>query len=320
MTSPVEDRGVGALLGVAVGDAAGAPLEFSRPDAAAVDAALRFPGGGPFGVGPGQVTDDTELAMACMTALLAARGSSKPGRELAHLARAYDGWFASGPFDCGTTCRRAFGTMREDASLAGRLQHVKTVNAQSKANGALMRCAPIAVAFHADPPRLDWMATMDARLSHPNPVCVDANKVYCAALGALVRTGDPDEALAIVDREADLVHPEVGEMIRASRRGPPTDCTGHEGHLKWGFVAALAHLRARSSFQTALRQILAAGGDTDTNAAIVGGMMGALWGASGIPRDWKAAVADASENDRHARPRWFSPRDRTHDMRLLCAS
>ncbi|KAL4854704.1 putative ADP-ribosyl glycohydrolase L543 [Chlorella vulgaris] len=295
------DRGVGAVCGALVGDAAGAPLEFTLPYPEDVDHALLFGGGGPFCVGPGQGTDDSELTMACVSGLLA---NSAPAAVA--LAQRYDAWFNSGPFDTGATCRRAFGTGLGTGDMEARFTAVMKLNYFSKANGALMRATPIAARYHASPD-LDSMASLDARLSHPNPVCVDANRVYCATIAALIRTGDRAVALDLID-SMDDVEKEVRAMIAESRCGPPQDATVQAGYLKWGFTAALAHLRLGSTYEQAIRQVLSAGGDTDTNAAIVGGVMGALWGLQGIPQAWRDAVLLPASTDEHQRPPWLSSR------------
>ena len=133
------DHAYGALLGNAVGDAAGAVLEFSQFDAEDVRRAMRMPGGGVFKVGPGQITDDTELLLALATSLV--HRDPTVGLPLDPVAAAYNAWRASSPFDMGRTCRVAFG-----ASCPGSMMRQALNNsADSQANGALMRVAPVAI-------------------------------------------------------------------------------------------------------------------------------------------------------------------------------
>jgi ADP-ribosylglycohydrolase len=327
-------RGVGAIAGAAVGDAAGTPLEFSeRPTRAEVRAALGFPGGGPFAVGPGQVTDDTELAMAGLGALLALPPGLDPtrreGRERLQRAlhAAYAAWYWSGPFDVGRTTRTAFGDtddtspdgVRRPARLVDLDRHLRGIsrdNGWSKANGAMMRATPIAVRFHGDALAVDAAARADAELSHP--ACADANRLYCAVVAELVRSGDAGAALSLAEQLAAGMDADVRECVPdlgAGEVAVPRSASGRgSGHWKHGLRMALAHLRLGSSYEAAIEQTIAAGGDTDTNAAIVGGVMGAWHGIGGIPAAWRAAVLDAADTDRHGRPAWSSPRARWRDM------
>lgn len=97
----------GCLLGLAVGDAAGAVLEFQRHiDASNVDEAMSMPGGGVWRVGPGQFTDDTELALSLAYGL--SGHCPREGFPRTSVAQQYYSWLNSEPFDVGLTCRASF--------------------------------------------------------------------------------------------------------------------------------------------------------------------------------------------------------------------
>lgn len=204
---------------------------------------------------------------------------SAPSKPVDVVAEAYVRWYDSMPFDCGTTCGRAFAFGEGSAKM---LASAAAHNATSEANGALMRCAPLACAAWVNGLSRDAAAAMarqDARLSHPSSVCQDANSVFCAALVHLLdHPGDADGAV----RAAESAVVEVGSVaswLELSREMATVaalcgyDCRTNVGHVKHAFVLAFA-----------LFHVLRLGGDTDTNACICGYMMGALHGfRAGIP-------------------------------------
>lgn len=174
-------RALGCFLGAAIGDAAGATLEFTpgiiKEEHAR--AAMRMPGGGVIRVGPGQITDDTELALAMADALRTTR--PQEGFPSVDVALHYKAWYDSPPFDCGYTCRSAFGLVpgafSGDPSLRKHtldrmLKEVVYRNSGSQANGALMRATPLAVHGWSQPEVvLAAAAIADCVLSHPSQVC-----------------------------------------------------------------------------------------------------------------------------------------------------
>jgi ADP-ribosyl-[dinitrogen reductase] hydrolase len=287
VTQMMEGHAMGCLLGGMVGDAAGAVLEFSsggplKPEV--VERAMRMPGGGVHNVGPGQITDDGELDLALLAALAEATASSSSDFPIEAIAANYITWHRSEPFDIGMTCGRALARAYNAADVrANAARH----SMLSEANGALMRCAPIAVwaAFWGKDP---WAAAMqDAMLTHPSRACLEANAVYCVALTHLLR--NPGDAAGAV-KAAELLADSCGDTVRgwlldeSAQPLPRIACHMHAGHVRHAFVLAFGFLRAGTDYETAVRETLLRGGDTDTNAKIVGNMVGALHGVAGIPR------------------------------------
>lgn len=300
IADPWTNHAWGALVGVWCGDAAGATLEgFGRgaSDRAITDA-IGMVGGGIHNVDPGAVTDDGELT-ATLTRTLSLYSASYDF-PLNAVALAYRDWFRSNPFDMGYTCRAAFGIGEVDESSIGQKMLDATSrltrSQDSQANGALMRIMPVAVwiAAHA---RCDGLkteqvistirehVTADTRLSHPNQVCVEANILYCIAAVHLINNpGDGLGALAHVEYEIQQrCTSSVVDWYYSSTSLTTDNFCVNGGHVKHAFRAAFYHLRRRSTYHEALRDVLARGGDTDTNAAIVGGLLGALHGFQLIP-------------------------------------
>ena len=312
-----DDAALGAVLGALVGDAAGAVLEFFGRDIADADVehALSMPGGGTWGVAPGQITDDGELTMSLLNALV-----ESPARPR-DAARHYVSWVDSDPFDIGATTRSAMGCLRDAAFATRAREHgldvamAEAAQARcmgSKANGSLMRATPLGVwGAGAGDAALIAAAQDDARLSHPNPACVDAAVVYVLAIASLIRApGDVASARELAGSWARAhACTEVRGWLEEAGAGTRVPYVPQDGFVRIAFTHAFRHLAAGTSYADALRETLAGGGDTDTNACIIGGLLGARWGASAIPEAMRSAVLGCDPGSgRHRRPETLHPR------------
>jgi len=276
------------LWGALVGDAAGATLEFYSggiTEAVAVRA-LALPGGGALGVGPGQITDDGELSLALWSVLR--NKHPQDGFPLEEVARAYVAWYASFPFDIGYTCSNAFEHLQEWTTEGGNLdttlQTISSLLSGSQANGALMRATPLAAWYASHPAgsseetaqRAAQSAILDALLSHPSRVTQDANAVYVYALTLLLLGVSPSATASRVDSYASTLCDTVRQWVNESKGEwstlPNTEV--NIGHARHALTMALWFLRhSEVEVEEALLHTLMKGGDTDTNAAIVGGLV-----------------------------------------------
>jgi ADP-ribosylglycohydrolase len=325
------DRALGSVLGALVGDATGAVLEFFDGTITPTDVthALQLPGGGTWGVAPGQITDDGELTMSLLNALV-----ESPRRPRAAAAEHYARWVASGPFDIGATTARSLGCLR-DPRFAARAHEAGADVAMteaasercmpSKANGSLMRATPLGVwgaCGGRNDAELVAAAQSDARLSHPNPACVDACVAYVLAIASLVRVpGDAAHALESARAwTRENACEEVRSWLAEADVGTLVPYSPHDGFVRIAFTHAFRHLRLGTPYIEALSETLAGGGDTDTNAAIVGGLVGARWGASGIPEAMKRAVLECdTARGKNPRPASLHPRTFPDAIRRLFA-
>lgn len=274
----------GCMMGLFVGDAAGATLEFMRGpfEKDIVKYAMSMPGGGRMNVGKGQVTDDSELAIHLWRALY--QHDPKDGFPQNDVAKEYIMWHRSDPFDMGMTCSRAFGyASKADDCCSNALKY----NSLSEANGSLMRIAPLAI-WAKDLPDTDIItfARIEAMLSHPNQLCQDANAIYCLTIAYLLRNvGDADGALQYIERYVKDMHPTINGWFDAAMKIDIStyQCIYNIGHVKHAFILAFHCLKNKYDFEQGIFLVLQRGGDTDTNAAIVGAMLGALHGYDKIP-------------------------------------
>lgn len=283
------NRARGVLWGQAVGDALGTTVEFHDEFSIATRSEKRWPrelvGAGPFNLLPGQVTDDTELALA-LARTVAAMGTYDDDA----VAEAYLAWFASEPFDFGRATSRAF---RATAKSAEEVR--KRADPKTEANGSLMRCSSLGV-FGARLAReqLAAIARRDSQLSHPSPVCQAACAVYVTTIADALTSGANGGVL--YERALDFARthaPEVLDTLEDAADGlPVSDDEHNQGWVRIALQHAFFHLKHATDFETALVQTVVKGGDTDTNGCITGALLGAALGAEAIPARWKKTVAD----------------------------
>lgn len=311
-----------AIWGALVGDACGATLEFYDDEITEQIArrAMTMPGGGSLRVGRGQITDDGELTLALWSVL---RGRETfHGFPLEAVAKAYAAWYLSFPFDIGRTCSLAFDALsewvNEDTEITDVLCGIEDMSRRSEANGALMRVTPIATWWASHPLQRKGVcveetarmaaaaAEQDARLSHPGRVTRDVNAVYTYAVTLLLLGCSPAEAIVRVDAMVRERCAEVQRWVEESKR-EMSDARVLIGHVRHAFVAALWFLRRPEiRYEEAMCMVLQRGGDTDTNAAIVGGLVACYMP---IPEAMKKAVATfdgtflSQENKVMGRPR-----------------
>jgi ADP-ribosyl-[dinitrogen reductase] hydrolase len=282
-----------AIIGALVGDAAGGTLEFMgkiKPDMAR--RAMTMPGGGVMSLAPGQITDDGELTLTLFRHIWPYRDGM--GIPRTNMTRAHAEWYDSNPFDMGSTCGNAFkrasrvvsktppGESLNYEEYESYEAFVKEANAESEANGALMRSTAIATwaAFCHEPTihHATLGAKVDAELSHPNEICQEVNAIYVLAVVFLLLDYTPEETLQEVTEY--VTNKVKSEKVRKwffeeSLDIDPLNCQIDIGHVRYGFVLAMYFLRhPEISYEDAIYQTLIKGGDTDTNAAIVGGLVG----------------------------------------------
>lgn len=301
----MDSKSLGALLGLAVGDALGAPLEFSRGNVSRekIESASSMPGGGPHGVSSGQVTDDTELALA-LAGVLSGKSPSM-GFPRDAVIEAYKAWFDSDPFDVGSTCAEAFCPRR------GRFF---VPSPESQSNGSIMRIAPLAVwARHESDDVIAEMAMEDSRLTHSNRNVIASTAAYAVALSSLARGETPESALGragswLLSNKASGSSTVLGWLASADVTTKDCEISGSSsGWARHAFVLAFRHLVSGKTFGESLLEVLKLGGDTDTNLAVVGAMLGARDGIDSIPKKWVGSVLRSRTSLGRPRPLKYHP-------------
>lgn len=309
------DRAQGLLLGQLIGDALGAQVAFQTMDEIAEafpDGVRAIRDGGPLDTLAGQPTDDSEMALALARTLVTS--SSYDPRSA---AEAYVDWFQSGPFDIGVATRAA---CEAGAEAAGRGEDVSAAmrrgaRFESQANGALMRAAPLAL-IQSDTQAAAMVAMEDARLTHPHPVCLSANAVYVAALVDGLGGGTPASMHEAAAAAADGIEgaAEVVERLQWARSEPPKLDVVDIGSVLNALQNAFFELLNAASLEEGLIRTVGRGGDTDSNGAIAGALLGAAHGASTVPGRWRRMVITCRPDSYATRPRplRFWPVDALH--------
>jgi ADP-ribosyl-[dinitrogen reductase] hydrolase len=286
----------GSLLGLAVGDALGAPLEFSSRERAgrATAEGLEMRGGGIWQAG--EWTDDTAMAL-CLAESIAERGLL----DLEDLCGRYIDWAQSGPKDIGTTTHAALASASnaDEARRNARRFHERT--GKSAGNGTVMRATPIGlVAVSQD--QGSEPARQDALLSHSDPAAGAASAALCGALVALLEEADPLEAATA---EA-AGHPRLEEAVHAARDGDRETvgrlAASDELGACWTTLGVgLLALCLGVDFEQGVGWAISLGGDTDTNGAVAGALIGCRDGVDSIPPRWLQPVREREQLERAAR-------------------
>jgi ADP-ribosylglycohydrolase len=275
------ERAVGAVVGSAVGDALGAPFELGPPGAFSA----RFPepgaGGemcGGRGWNPGEATDDTQMAVLVADSLIECGGLDLPD-----VFARFQRWAASEPKDIGLqTADVLTSDMPWDLAAAVHFQ----ITQRAAGNGALMRAATSAVYFA----RAGRQATMDAArriaaLTHGDRAAWEGTAVFHELIRRALDGTDP---LAWIPDVLDAMpsgHRERYAAVLAPDRHPG-QATEFNGAVWPCLGSAVWSLSTTGGYEGAVRAAIDLGGDTDTVAAVTGGLAGARYGLDAIPTRW----------------------------------
>lgn len=280
-------------MGQLAGDALGSQVEFMRAE----EIARRFPDGiadmAPSKVWntiPGQPTDDSEMALLLARMLIRERSYDRDAAR-----REYQWWLNSNPFDCGRTIQKG---------LSGSPDHA------SEANGALMRISPLGI-FGANHPmdRVAEWARQDAAITHPHAVCQQANALLATAISTAIRATPTAQELYddICTSAAEMgIDPSLQSRIDVAVSQPPHDYFANQGWVLVAFHNALYQLLHAPGPREGIMDTVMRGGDTDTNAAICGALMGTVYGLDAFPENWVSTITQCRPEN--GRPDVHQPR------------
>ena len=292
----MNDCKAGALLGLAIGDALGAAVEFMSPGTFAPVTDYRA--GGPHRLKPGEWTDDTSMALALANSIAAA------GWELNDQAVRYVRWWQHGEysvngrcFDIGHTTRTALENFKlsRDARKSGPRYE------RSSGNGSIMRLAPVPIAYaHLFPDRVDELGRLAVESSlptHGSPQCLSACRYFALVLAGLIHGVPREEVLSpewpplsALETAAPL-HPDIAAVAAGSfRHKRPPQIVG-TGYVVQSLEAALWAFHSAGDFREAVLAAVNLGDDADTTGAVCGQLAGACWGQAGIPQEWLSGLA-----------------------------
>jgi ADP-ribosyl-[dinitrogen reductase] hydrolase len=262
-----EDRALAAFLGLAIGDALGATVEFmTRGEIASTYGVhKKIIGGGWLKLKPGDVTDDTQMSLALGRSLI-----RRGGFDARDICEEFAGWLRSGPPDVGNTCRRG---------IRRYIVHGTTCGAFSEGdagNGAAMRVLPVALATLSRPQLTEDWTLGQSRITHHHPLSDAACLALARMIHVLVAGGGKAGARVLAD-----------ELIAAA---PAFQFRPYRG-LTSAFVVdtmqtVLHCYFGAESFAECIVATVNQGGDADTTGAIAGMLAGATYGVAALPREW----------------------------------
>lgn len=290
--SDTQRRYRGTLLGLAAGDAVGTTLEFRKPGS--FDPIDDMLGGGPFGLKPGEWTDDTSMALCLADSLLACQGF-----DAADQMDRYSRWHRQGYlsstgdcFDIGDTVGAALDHYcRTGDPLAG------STDPQSAGNGSLMRLAPVPMTYLGSPHDAIDYAGLMSRTTHGAVEAVDACRYLCGMMVGALKGVAKGELLApcyhpvLGKWPEDALAPKIQEIAAGSftRREPPM--IRGTGYVVQSLEAALWAFASTDDFASSVLAAVNLGDDADTTGAIVGQLAGAHYGEEDIPATWRERLA-----------------------------
>ena len=284
-------RAHGCVLGQLAGDALGSLVEFRSPD----EIAARHPqgvrelaDGGVWDTVAGQPTDDSEMALLLARSIVGA-GSYDPAAAL----DAYVHWYETGPFDVGGTTRAALSAASAAPTRDRRLGRASSgARHDSQANGSLMRSSPLGVLGARRPEAAAAWARADSGLTHPHPVCTEACAAFVAAIATAVGGGaGPQETYDAARAEAARGGERaVIDALESARTALPASFMHHQGWVLCALQNAFFQLLHAPSLEEGVVATVMSGGDTDTNAAVAGALLGAVHGRDAVPAQWRRAV------------------------------
>lgn len=263
----LEDRALGAFLGFAVGDALGATVEFMtrREIEAKYGLHRKMIGGGWLHLQPGQVTDDTEMALALSRSLV-----RKGTFDVHDVCEEFAAWLKSGPVDVGNTCRRGIRRYITHGTVEGPFCE------GDGGNGAVMRNLPVALATMDHPDRFAAWTVAQCHITHHHPLSDDA----ALALGDMVRALLMGQGM----RQARDIAGALVEKHSTFRFEP---YKGLSTAYVVDTVQTVLHFYFRTdSFRNCVIETVNQGGDADTTGALAGMLAGATYGVHDIPSAW----------------------------------
>jgi ADP-ribosyl-[dinitrogen reductase] hydrolase len=268
------ERATGAYLGLAIGDALGATVEFLTPKEIShqIGVHREITGGGWLRLKAGQVTDDTTMSLALGQAIIA-HGSVDANAA----AMAFDAWMRAKPVDIGNTVRRNL------------IQFRKTGNPEAPAsehdagNGAAMRVLPVALACYGQPENNSIFASRaQSHVTHHN-VRSDA---ACETLVLMVQDFlAGHDVLHVRQQRVDALVNQHPVFAFGKKR-----CDNPSGYIVDTMQAVLQAFFTTDSFEDCLTDVVNRGGDADTTGAIAGMLAGARYGMEAIPKRWLKAL------------------------------
>lgn len=267
----------GGLMGIAVGDALGAPLEFMQQEEieeqyGQVESMI---GGGWLNLKPGQVTDDTMMTLCVARGILA-----NPNNPVDEIGQEFVRWYEGNPPDIGNSCKVSIQLYLEQGDWHEASKAAHHSLKKSGGNGSLMRTLPIAFAYHYKLDKMLKVTSDVSKMTHWEEVTDHACQIYnCLILAYLGGRIEKEELIA----QMLELYPSTSGLLDL-RDIPPS------GYVRDSLYHALQCFILTDNFRDCVIRAANLGGDADTIAAITGGLAGVYYGIDAIPTEWIEAL------------------------------
>ena len=291
--SELENSCIGALVGLACGDAVGTTLEFEiRGSFDPIDDMV---GGGPFNLEVGQWTDDTSMAL-CLGYSLAFQKTFDPTDQMNRYCNWYQHGYMSSNGDCFDI------GMTVSAALRGFLEtkepYSGSIEEYTSGNGSLMRLSPIPIFYNNDYDACINYAGKSSRTTHGSAECVDSCRLFASLIFNAFTAKNKSEIF-----DLNKYQPYCEKVISIAKREfldlEYMQLTG-SGYVIESLVSALWCFMKGETFKECILLAANIGNDADTTAAICGQIAGAYYGYSGIPKEWRESISMAEDIEKLA--------------------
>ncbi len=272
------ERVLGGLFGVACGDALGGTLEFmSKDEIKRQYGYLKdIIGGGCWELKPGEVTDDTMMTVAVAEGIL-----DNPEDPVENIGKHFIEWYSSRPKDIGNIIRIAFGEyIRCKDWLKSSYYAHQSTGGRSAGNGSLMRCLPVAL-YYGDVEKMLEITASQSVMTHYDRQSTDACRLYNLIVHDYLN-GKPK--IPVIRKYIENYPEYLKAFLVLKDELEPT------GYVVDTLICALWCFINTSTFEDAVCEAANLGGDSDTIAAITGGMAGVYYGYGAIPERWKEKI------------------------------
>lgn len=266
----------GALFGLAIGDALGGTTEFLTKDEIGVKYGVlrKIKGGGCWGLEKGETTDDTAMTIAVAKGIL-----NHPENPIEAVGKEFLTWYDSRPKDIGIIISTVLSTFNGNWFETAKNAHFEFLNGMSAGNGSLMRCLPAALAYPSIE-KVEEVTKQLSKMTHYDTLAEEACIIYNRIAFQVLHGKDLKEAIIAEIDET----PYAAALLKDKPACPP------DGFVVHTMLWVLYWLLNSETFSDVVIGAANEGYDTDTVAAIAGGLAGLHCGYNRLPMDYAEAI------------------------------
>jgi ADP-ribosyl-[dinitrogen reductase] hydrolase len=304
----IEDRLKGCLLGTAIGDAVGAPVEFMQRGT--FEPVTEYRSGGKFRLNAGEWTDDTAMTLCLAQSLIDSHGFDPKDQLNKYLQWVNTGYmsYRGKMVGLGKTVMRSLIRYRRLGQPYTDIKHEKF-----SGNGSLMRLAPICIYYANDLDKAVHYAALSSRTTHGSLIAVDSCRYFVYLMLKIAQGTDRQRLFSesFVSEtyqyfSDEPLHSELDAIIRYEYITKGEDEISSSGYAIHSLEAALWSFYHTNTFEEAILKAVNLGQDADTVGAITGQLAGVFYGLSGVPEEWVEGLCRHEEISAMAESLLFS--------------